>query len=119
MNLITNLYATIISFPEHLVEMLNFNLHESPTRPVWKLFVMDAAGQKILGPLIKVNDLREHGVTLFLQLKGHRERVPDVPVVYFVEPSTESIALICQVHTHKYSESTIFNILLGLASQFI
>ena len=77
--------------------MLNFNLPASPSRPVWKLFVMDAAGQKILGPLIKVNDLREHGVTLFLQLKSHREKVPDVPVVYFVEPSSESIALICQV----------------------
>lgn len=82
---------------EHLVEILNFNLPESPTRPVWKLFVMDAGGQKILGPLIKVNDLREHGVTLFLQLKSQRERVPDVPVVYFVEPCAESIASICQV----------------------
>lgn len=81
--------------------MLNFNLPESPSRPVWKLFVMDAAGQKILGPLIKVNDLREHGVTLFLQLKAHRERVPDVPVVYFIEPSTESVSLIIQVNvTH-------------------
>ena len=45
--------------------MLNFNLPRKSIRPVWKLFVMDAAGQKILGPLIKVNDLREHGVTLF------------------------------------------------------
>lgn len=82
--------------------MLNFNLPESPSRPVWKLFVMDAAGQKILGPLIKVNDLREHGVTLFLQLKAHREKVPDVPVVYFIEPSTESVSLIIQVNvTHK------------------
>lgn len=81
--------------------MLNFNLPESPSRPVWKLFVMDAAGQKILGPLIKVNDLREHGVTLFLQLKAHREKVPDVPVVYFIEPSTESVSLIIQVNvTH-------------------
>lgn len=77
--------------------MLNFNLPESPTRPVWKLFVMDAAGQKILGPSIKVNDLREHGVTLFLQLKSQRERVPDVPAVYFVEPCPESVASICQV----------------------
>lgn len=82
--------------------MLNFNLPEtSPNRPVWKLFIMDGAGQKILAPLIKVNDLREHGVTLFLQLKGQRERVPDVPAVYFVEPSHESISLICQVKRDK------------------
>ena len=84
-------------FLEHLVEMLNFNLPEGPNRPVWKLFIMDTGGQKILAPLIKVNDLREHGVTLFLQLKAPRERVPDVPAVYFVEPSIESISRICQV----------------------
>jgi hypothetical protein len=79
--------------------MLNFNLPDShPNRPIWKLFVMDSAGQKILAPLIKVNDLRDHGVTLFLQLKSsQRERVPDVPVIYFVEPSNESVSLICQV----------------------
>lgn len=83
--------------------MLNFNLSEShPNRPIWKLFVMDSGAQKILAPLIKVNDLRDHGVTLYLQLKGQRERVPDVPVVYFVEPTTESISLICQV---LYKES--------------
>ena len=78
--------------------MLNFN---SPNRPIWKLFVMDAGAQKILAPLLKVNDLRENGVTLFLQLKGQRERVPDIPVVYFVEPTTESISLICQVNFNQ------------------
>lgn len=89
--------------------MLNFNLPEGPNRPVWKLFIMDTAGQKILAPLIKVNDLREHGVTLFLQLKGQRERVPDVPAVYFIEPSAESIAQVCQVNSH-HSETVTFNI---------
>ena len=72
---------------------------------------MDAAGQKLLGPLIKVNDLREHGVTLFLQLKAQRERVPDVPVVYFVEPTAESISLICQVHP--------IHVFLNLFLQFV
>lgn len=88
--------------------MLNFNSPDSPNRPIWKLFVMDGGAQKILAPLLKVNDLRENGVTLFLQLKGQRERVPDVPVVYFVEPTTESISLICQVNNFNFLSITIY-----------
>lgn len=92
--------------------MLNFNLPEGPNRPVWKIFIMDTAGQKILAPLIKVNDLREHGVTLFLQLKGQRERVSDVPAVYFVEPSKESISMIYQVKT-THMDGHLYLFLLG------
>jgi hypothetical protein len=35
--------------------------------------------------------LRNHGVTLHLQLKGERHPVPDVPAIYFVEPTEENI----------------------------
>ena len=87
----------LLFYLEHLIEMLNFNLPESSNRQIWKLFIMDGGAQKILAPLVKVNDLREHGVTLFLQLKSQREKIPDVPAIYFVEPKPESISLICQV----------------------
>lgn len=33
---------------------------------VWKVLVLDSAGQRILSPIMKVNDLRDHGVTLYL-----------------------------------------------------
>lgn len=33
---------------------------------VWKVLVLDATGQRILSPIMKVNDLRDHGVTLYL-----------------------------------------------------
>ena len=32
----------------------------------WKVLVLDAAGQRILSPIMKVNELRDHGVTLYL-----------------------------------------------------
>ena len=35
--------------------------------------------------------MRNHGVTLHLQLKGERHPVPDVPAIYFVEPTEENI----------------------------
>lgn len=78
--------------------MLNFNLPESdPNRPIWKLFIMDAAAQRIVSPILKVNDLREQGVTLFLHFNAEREAVEDVPAVYFVEPSSANLQRICQV----------------------
>lgn len=32
----------------------------------WKVLVMDAPGTRLLSPILKKNDLKEHGVTLFL-----------------------------------------------------
>jgi len=81
--------------------MLNFNAMTQADRPVWKLLVLDASGQAIISPILKVNDLREQGVTLFLQLKQERERVEEVPVIYFVAPVAESIELILQVSLIK------------------
>lgn len=58
---------------------------------------MDRTAQRIVSPILKVNDLREHGVTLFLQFAQDREPVREVPAVYFVEPTSANIARICQV----------------------
>lgn len=41
-----------------------------------------------------MGQLRNHGITLHLALKADRHPVPDVPVIYFVEPSEESISRI-------------------------
>ena len=38
--------------------------------------------------------MRNHGVTLHLPLKSERHPVPDVPVIYFVEPTEENITRI-------------------------
>lgn len=51
--------------------MLNYN-RLSPTDPdmpdesAWKVLILDAAGQAILSPILKVNELRESGITLYL-----------------------------------------------------
>lgn len=62
--------------------------------PQWKVLVYDRACQDIIAPLMKVGQLRNLGVTLHLALKSERHPVPDVPVIYFVDPSEESIARI-------------------------
>lgn len=41
--------------------------------------------QDILAPLLHVNELRKHGVTLHMLLEAERQPIPDVPAVYFVQ----------------------------------
>lgn len=44
----------------------------SSEAPAWKVLVMDSVAQEILSPVMKVNDLRDNGVTLYLYGCGGR-----------------------------------------------
>lgn len=60
---------------------------------------MDAAGQRILAPLMTVNELRGEGVTLYLQLQSinGRQKIPGAPSIYFIDGSCDdSIARVCK-----------------------
>lgn len=97
--------------------MLNFNVvplagDDVPAQEqgdAWKILILDAAGQAILSPILKVNELRECGVTLYLyiqetilisnlrrQLHGDRQAIADVPAIYFVEPSADNVRRIAE-----------------------
>lgn len=41
-------------------------------------------------------ELRKHGVTLHMLLETERQAIPDVPAVYYVQPSEAGIARIVQ-----------------------
>ena len=53
----------------------------------FKVLILDKHTKDILAPLLHVNELRRHGVTLHMLLESDRQPIPDVPAVYFVEPS--------------------------------
>jgi hypothetical protein len=59
--------------------------------PTWKVLVLDKQSQDVLATTLRVQDLRELGVTLHMQLNADRPPLPDVPAVYLVSPSRESI----------------------------
>lgn len=61
----------------------------------WKVMVYDKFCQEVIAPLLKVGSLRNHGVTLHLSLNNDRLPV-EVPAVYFVEPTEDSIQKICE-----------------------
>jgi hypothetical protein len=62
----------------------------------WKILVYDAPCQRIISPLLNVQQLRRRGVTLHLLLHGDREPIPDVPAVYFCRPTRENLARIAR-----------------------
>ncbi|PRP74428.1 hypothetical protein PROFUN_06557 [Planoprotostelium fungivorum] len=82
-----------------LVRMLNLNKapesKESLDEP-WKILIYDDYCRDILSPLLRVGDLRKHGVTLHLSLHSDRQPVIDVPAVYFVLPTRENLKRIEQ-----------------------
>lgn len=107
-----------------LLSMLNFNnpafSHTSsagqqgdksvpPAPLVWKVLIMDPTSTDILATSLRVQDLRENGVTLHLQLHTDRPPLPDVPAVYFVSPTSANVARIAKDIGNGLYESTYVN----------
>lgn len=67
------------------------NLNDPPPAVVWKVLILDGASRDVLATSLRVQDLREQGVTLHLQLDSPRPPLTDVPAVYFVSPSPHNI----------------------------
>ena len=57
----------------------------------WKLLIYDSYGRDVISPLMNVNELRKHGVTLHMLLDSDREEIPDVPCIYFVLPTAANV----------------------------
>lgn len=64
---------------------------------VWKVLILDDLSKDILATSLRVQDLREQGVTLHMQLHSPRPPLGDVPAVYFVSPTLANIRRIAEV----------------------
>ncbi|EED12209.1 Golgi transport protein Sly1, putative [Talaromyces stipitatus ATCC 10500] len=62
--------------------------------PIWKVLVFDNKGRDVISSVLRVNDLRAWGVTIHLNINSARYPIPDVPVVYLVEPTAVNTQLI-------------------------
>ncbi|CEJ57407.1 Putative Sec1 family protein [Penicillium brasilianum] len=62
--------------------------------PIWKVLVFDGMGRDVISSVLRVNDLRTWGVTIHLNIHSQRYPIPDVPVVYLVEPNEANIQAI-------------------------
>ncbi|KAG8219617.1 Sec1-like protein [Butyriboletus roseoflavus] len=69
----------------------------TPTAPlVWKVLVLDQQTKDVLATVLRVQDLRDAGVTLHVQLHSLRPPLPDVPAVYFIAPTLANIRRISE-----------------------
>ncbi|KAI0308373.1 Sec1-like protein [Multifurca ochricompacta] len=64
--------------------------------PVWKILVLDQETKDILATVLRVQDLRDIGVTLHVQLHSSRPALSDVPAIYFVAPTLQNIRRIAE-----------------------
>ncbi|ODQ80166.1 hypothetical protein BABINDRAFT_161145 [Babjeviella inositovora NRRL Y-12698] len=76
---------------ECLERMLNLNADTPADTPVWKALVLDTRSQAIVSSTMRVNDLLRCGITVHSLINAPRAALPDVPAVYFVEPTVDNI----------------------------
>ncbi|KAM0923414.1 hypothetical protein ACQ4PT_005555 [Festuca glaucescens] len=77
-----------------ITRMLHLNQQQSSPdgggegeEEAYKILVMDGPCISLLSPVLRVGDLRKHGVTLHLNIDKARQQVPDAPAVYLVRPT--------------------------------
>lgn len=72
---------------------------------IWKILILDSKSTGIISSVLRVNDLLELGITMHALINHRRTQLLDVPVIYFVEPTTENISLILNdLENDKYSD---------------
>lgn len=75
---------------------------------VWKVLVFDTRSRAVVSSVLRVNDLLRCGITVHTLITLSRAPLPDVPVIYFVEPTRQNIlAIINDLATDKYDTSFV------------
>ncbi|KAJ3343785.1 Vesicle trafficking between the ER and Golgi [Gonapodya sp. JEL0774] len=106
---------------EAIGAMLNLNVKDTDSTvpaladPIWKVLVYDQMGQDAISPLLKVNQLREQGITVHMSLNSDRQSIPDVPAIYFVEPSSQNIKRISEDLSKHLYESYYLNFISAVS----
>ncbi|KAM3558775.1 hypothetical protein MY1884_003177 [Beauveria asiatica] len=62
--------------------------------PIWKVLVFDDLGRDVISSVMRVSDLRSMGVTMHMHIGTVRHQIPDVPVIYLLEPSPQNMQAI-------------------------
>ncbi|KAG5950975.1 hypothetical protein E4U53_004064 [Claviceps sorghi] len=59
--------------------------------PIWKVLVFDDLGRDVISSVMRVSDLRSMGVTMHMHIGASRHPIPDVPVIYLLEPTAQNL----------------------------
>ncbi|XP_047486346.1 sec1 family domain-containing protein 1-like [Penaeus chinensis] len=104
-----------------LRRMINLNSGVGNTtvasETTFSVLIYDKHGQDIISPLLSVKDLREMGITLHMLLHGERGEVPDVPAIYFCQPTEENLIRIGQDFSDGLYSSYYLNFISPISRQ--
>ncbi|GAA5951212.1 hypothetical protein JCM3765_002414 [Sporobolomyces pararoseus] len=87
--------------------------------PTWKVLVMDKIAQDVLATSLRVQDLRDQGVTLHMQLHSERPPLPEVPAIYFISPSSSNLTRVAQDLRSNLYSSTFLNFTSSLPKKLL
>ncbi|CAL4062168.1 unnamed protein product, partial [Meganyctiphanes norvegica] len=83
----------------------------------FSVLIYDRHGQDVISPLVTVKELREMGITLHLLLHSERGEVPDVPAIYFCQPTEENLVRIGQDFAEGLYSSYYLNFISPISRQ--
>lgn len=58
---------------------------------IWKVLVLDVKSRSIVSSVLRVNDLLRCGITVHTLIDSRRSALPDVPAIYFIEPTISNV----------------------------
>lgn len=64
------------------------------SEPIWKVLLFDKSGRDIISSILRVSDLRSAGITIHLSVNSTRHSIPDVPAIYFIEPTPQNLQIL-------------------------
>ena len=85
----------------------------------FRVLILDKKTKDIIAPLLRVSDLRKHGVTLHLLIESERQSIPDVPAIYFLAPTEANMELIAQDAKNGLYEIMHLNVTTTLPSRLM
>jgi hypothetical protein len=94
--------------------MFSFN-RATGSEDLWKVLIYDRLGQDVISPLLKVNELRECGITVHMPIERDRYPISDVPAIYFVTPNIENlqrIALVMIITNYRIWKRSYMNLII-------
>jgi hypothetical protein len=87
--------------------------------PIWKVLVFDNLGRDVISSVLRVNDLRACGITIHLNINTTRHIIPDVPVIYLVEPTSANLQIISSDLARNLYDSAYINFLSSIPRQLL
>ena len=80
----------------------------------WKIIIYDRYCQEIIAPLFSVQELQSFGITLYLLINNKRQKIPNVPAIYFIQPIPSNLDIVANDMKSILYDSFYLNFSLGL-----